>query len=167
MNFPDHYSTYQSDGEVPCHEVCAGVLEVSASRSPYDHEHTLEYLTKHLHQQCIQRRESHALDDDGSKLYQNQSDHMPGEGLSYTMKAPICDVLSQLDGNENPDLDVKECLNRLAPLPSIILDTGHVLLYTIDGLAPVRLVEETRTGRLVGKEVVDSGRPRHGECSKQ
>lgn len=87
--------------------------------------------------------------------------------LSYTMETTVSDVLRQLYGNKKPDLSVKQCLNRLTPFPSVVLDTGHVLLYTIDSLVSIGWAEEARTGRLIRKEEVDSTGPYHGECSEE
>jgi hypothetical protein len=66
--FSNHHGANQCDSQVPSHKVRASVAKASAAVSPNEDEDALEHLTKHLDEQCIERGEAHALDDDGAKL---------------------------------------------------------------------------------------------------
>jgi hypothetical protein len=69
---------------------------------------------------------------------------MMKQGDTHAVKATICDILRKLDRNKKPYLDVKECLDCLAPLPSVVLDASHVPLHSINGVRSVSVVEEPR-----------------------
>jgi hypothetical protein len=61
------------------------------------------------------------------------------------MKAAVCNVLCKLYGDKDPNLNVKQRLDRLTPFPCIVLNTGHVLLYASDGFGSISSIEEPRT----------------------
>jgi hypothetical protein len=88
------------------------------------------------------------------------------EESTHTMETTICDVLCKLNGDQNPNLDVKQRLNRLAPLPCVVLDAGHVLLHASNSFNSVSSVEEPRARWFVRQEEVDGCGPHYSECAE-
>lgn len=83
------------------------------------------------------------------------------------MKTAVRNVLCKLNGDEDPNLDVKQRFNRLTPLPYVVLDAGHVLLHAGDGFGSVSSGKEPRAGWFVGEEEVYGSRPYYSECSEE
>lgn len=48
------------------------------------------------------------------------------------MYATVCDLLGQLDEYQQPDLDISQGLQRLAPLPCIAPNASHILANAVN-----------------------------------
>lgn len=83
------------------------------------------------------------------------------------MEAAVCNILRKLYGDEDPNLCVKQRLNRLTPFPCVVLDASHVLLHARDSFGSVSGVEEPRIRWFVGQEEVDGNGPCYSECAEE
>lgn len=66
------------------------------------------------------------------------------------MDSTVCYILCQLNEDKDPDLDVKQCLDRLTQLPGVVLDTSHIFLHASNGFRSVGCVKEPRARWFVG-----------------
>lgn len=82
------------------------------------------------------------------------------------MDTAIGDLGTDLDGEEQPGLDICQRLDALIPFKCVALDACHVLFDTLNSLDAVGFAEKSRLRWGIGKEEKDSEGPSGSDTSK-